>query len=227
MSENIVKSDSLTLAVDSEHGALRLSVVVLFIITWIISYSITNALISNEGFNLIAIIVAFVVSALIARASEKTLQQRWPSGRNVEMDENGVRVLVKGTIQNDIHASEPFSVLLWRFQTKRRSRVPKGWFVIACALEQDDNYLSVYTFAPPDQAESLQQKYRFTTLASEKDASAKDTRQDSLRFAGEQRRLRLAETFRWNHGAEMSPQDFEQFLSRIDGQFSQWMPTNR
>lgn len=227
MTENIVKRDSLNFAVDSEHGALRLSVVLLFIATWIVVYAIANALISSEGFNLIAIIIAFVVSALIARASEKTLQQRWPSGRIVELDENGVRVLSKGTVQNDIHASEPFSVLLWRFQTKRRSRVPKGWFVIACALEQDDNYLAVYTFASPELAEPLQQKYRFTTLASEKEATAKDTRQDSLRFAGEQRRLRLAETFRWNHGAEMSLQDFEQFLTRIDGQFSQWMPTNR
>jgi hypothetical protein len=227
MSENIVKRDSLNLAVDSEHGALRLSVVLLFIATWIITYAIANALISSEGFNLIAIIIAFVTSALIARTSEKALQQRWPSGRNVEIDENGVRVLSKGAIQNDIHASEPFSVLLWRFQTKRRSRVPKGWFVIACALEQDDNYLAVYTFTSPELAETLQQKYRFTTLASEKDATAKDTRQDSLRFAGEQRRLRLAETFRWNHGAEMSLEDFEQFLSRVDGQFSQWMPANR
>lgn len=227
MSENIVKHDSLTLAVDSEHGALRLSVVILFIATWIITYVIANALISSDGFNLIAIIIAFVVSALVARTSEKTLQERWPSGRNVDMDENGVRILSKGAVQNDIHASEPFSILLWRFQTKRRSRVPKGWFVIACALEQDDNYLAVYTFASPEQAEPLQQKYRFITLASEKEAAAKDTRQDSLRFAGEQRRLRLAETFRWNHGAEMSLQDFEHFLSRIDGQFSQWMPSNR
>jgi hypothetical protein len=130
-------------------------------------------------------------------------------------------------VQDKINAQEPFSVLMWRFQTKKRSRVPKGWFVIACALEQNDTYLSVYTFASPGDAELLQKRFKFTTLASEKEANAKDVRQDSLRFAGEQRRLRLAETFRWNSGAEMSLADFETFIARLNGQFSQWMPLNR
>jgi len=227
MSELKYETAPFTIAVDSEHGALRLSVVVIFIASWAISFALANAFITSEGFNIIAIIIAFVVSALAARASETALQAKWPSGRTVQIDEAGVRIAAKGAIQNMIRASEPFNILLWRFQTKRRSRVPKGWFVMACALEQDDNYLAVYAFASPEQADELQATARFTTLATEKDTNAKDTRQDSLRYAGEQRRLRLAETFRWNSGAEMSLPDFEQFLARLDGQFGQWMPSKR
>jgi len=227
MTESIVDRSTINIPVDSEHGALRLSVVAIFVIAWALTYMVVNSLLTSEGFNIIALIAAFVVSGLVARASEQALQKRWPSGRSVQMDDNGVRILSKGVVQSEIRASEPFSVLLWRFQTKRRSRVPKGWYVLACALEQDDNFLAVYSFASPAQAEALQHRIRFATLASEKDTNAKDIRQDSLRYAGEQRRLRLAENFRWTGGAEMSLADFEQFLTRINGQFSQWMPSNR
>ena len=96
--------------------------------------------------------------------------------------------------------------------------------MLACALEQDDNFLPVYTFASPDDAENLNKTTRLADLVSEKDAKKKDPRRDSLRFAGEQRRLRLAESYRWEIGAEMSLPDFEQFLARLNGQFSQWMP---
>jgi hypothetical protein len=81
----------------------------------------------------------------------------------------------------------------------------------------------VYTFASPAQAAELNKTMRFTDLASEKDATARDARQDSLRFAGEQRRLRLAETHRWTNGAEMSLPDFEQFLIQLNGQFKRWI----
>jgi hypothetical protein len=227
MSESIINTPPLTIPVDSEHAALRLSVVGIFIGVWVVTFAVANTLISSEGFNIIALIIAFVVSGVAARSIEQFLQKRWPSGRTVEITADDIRVSAKGKVQNTINAREPFSVLMWRFQTKRRSRVPKGWYVIACALEQDDNFLPVYTFAAPGDAERLQIQYKFTSLASEKEANAKDTRQDSLRFAGEQRRLRLAETFRWNSGAEMSLDDFEKFLARLNGQFSQWMPAKR
>ncbi|MEO8606714.1 MAG: hypothetical protein ABI690_02445 [Chloroflexota bacterium] len=227
MSESIINTPSLTIPVDSEHGALRLSVVGIFVGIWLVIFAVSNRLVTSEGFNLIAFFLAFVVAGVATRVSEQYLQKRWPSGRVVEMNADSIEVRSKTKVQDKIDAREPFSVLLWRFQTKKRSRVPKGWFVIACALEQDDTYLSVYTFASPTDAEMLQKQFKFTTLASEKNANAKDVRQDSLRFAGEQRRLKLAETFRWNSGAEMSMADFETFLNRLNGQFSQWMPSNR
>jgi hypothetical protein len=225
--DSSIDTSRMSIPVDSEHGALRMSVVLIFVGSWAITYAIANALITSEGFNIIALILAFVVSGLAARFSEQGLQKRWPSGRTLETGDTRISVALKGVTQLEVRTDEPFSILLWRFQTKRRSRVPKGWYVVACALEQDDNYLTVYSFASPQQAQVLHDKIRFATLTSEKDAKAKDTRQDSLRFAGEQRRLRLAETFRWNSGAEMSFADFERFLDRLNGQFPQWMPSNR
>jgi hypothetical protein len=120
------------------------------------------------------------------------------------------------------------SILLWQFRIKnRRNRVPAGWFVLACALEQDDYYLPVYTLASPEQSKALNEKARFAGLISDKDLKAKDARQDTLRVTGEQRRLRLAESHRWADGAELNLPDFEQFLARLHTQFPQWMPLDR
>src|SRR6185503_15095956 len=131
MSESIINTPSLTIPVDSEHGALRLSVVGIFVGVWVITFAIANSLISNEGFNLIALIIAFAVAGLVARASEQILQKRWPSGRVVEMNAESIQLTSKSKVQDKINAQEPFAILMWRFQTKKRSRVPKGWFVIA------------------------------------------------------------------------------------------------
>jgi hypothetical protein len=49
---------------------------------------------------------------------------------------------------------------------------------------------------------------------------------DSLRVAGEQRRLLTAEQHRWHDGAEMQLSDFEQFIRRLQGQFPQWFPAS-
>jgi hypothetical protein len=217
-----VGAPTLTIPVDREHGALRLIIVVAFVGLWIIGFSISNALIVSEGLNIIAGIIGIVVSAAGVRLLEPFLKTKWPSGRAVQIDQTGVRLTVRDRVQDEVKANEPVSVLLWRFKVKRRGRVPKGWFVIACALEQNDNYLPVYTFASPAQTDSLNNKARFTELLAEK--SLKDVKHDSLRVAGEQRRLRLAEAHRWNNGAEMTLEDFEQFFERLNGQFPQWIP---
>jgi hypothetical protein len=224
MSDTVLDSSRLAIPVDSEHGGIRLVVVGIFIASTGIVYAIVNALVINEGLNIIALFTAFVAAGLIARFSETALQKRWPSGRMVEVDEQRVQLVNKGTVQLEISAEQPGSVLLWRFQTKRRSRVPKGWFVLASALEQDDNFLPVYAFASPADAARIEKTFHFINLTSEKEAKAQNTRPDSLRFAGEQRRLRLAETHRWTNGAEMSLPDFETYIMRLNGQFQQWMP---
>ena len=45
---------------------------------------------------------------------------------------------------------------------------------------------------------------------------------DDLRLAGEQRRLRDAENYRWLAGAELVPDDFITYINRIRAQFPEW-----
>ena len=227
--ETPISTTTVAFPVDSEHGALRSAIFGLFFVIWVVGYLVVSALIPTEGLNIIAGIAGFGLAAvLVSLVIEPHLRKRWPSGRVLQMDDQQIRLLKREQTQKAINAQEPMSILLWNFKIKqRRNRVPSGWFVMACALEQDDNYLPVYTLASPEQAEMLNAIARFSTLISDKENKAKNVRQDTLRVAGEQRRLRLAETFRWTEGAELAYSDFEQFLTRLNNQFPQWMPFNR
>jgi hypothetical protein len=213
----------VTISVDQEHGSLRLIVVVLFLVIWAGVYAIANMLIPDAGLNLIAILVGFGAAALLTRLIEPRLKDRLPSGRRLEIDAGGIRLKLRDQLQEEIKAGEPVSALLWHFKIKRRSRVPKGWSVVACALEQDERYLAVYTFASPEQVVTLNKIVTFTEMVSEK-KQGRNSKQDSLRVAGEQRRLRLAEMHRWNFGAELTYDDFERYLNQLNGQFPLWLP---
>ncbi|MBL8162180.1 MAG: hypothetical protein JNJ61_09350 [Anaerolineae bacterium] len=216
------QADALAIDVDREHGGLRLSMIAIFIGLWILVFAITNSLIPSAGFNIIAGLVAFVVAAVGGRLLEPILKERWPSGRVVQVDTDGVQLRFRGSTQEHVRSNEAVSALLWRFKIDRRSRVPKGWYVVACALEQDDRFLAVYTFASPDNMTALSKLAKFSDLMSDK--ATKNARQDSLRIAGEQRRLRLAEQHRWNDGAEMSYEEFTRYIERLNAQFPQWLP---
>lgn len=222
MEQTIENKQAAVFAVDREHGALRLSVVVVFVVGWVILFMILNALIPSEGLNIIALLVSFGVVALLTQQIEKALKQRWPSGRAVRIEDNRIRLVKRDKIQEDIDASQQVNVLLWRFQVSRRSRVPKGWFMVACALEQDETYVPVYTFMPPKEFDALRVSSHFVQLQSKRDRNKQG---GDMRLAGEQRRLHMAESMRWMAGAEMTAEDFLGFVSHLQERFPQWMPS--
>ncbi|MEZ4666787.1 MAG: hypothetical protein R3E39_02505 [Anaerolineae bacterium] len=211
----------LNFPVDREHVRLRLGVVVLFVALWCISFAIINAFIPSSGLNIIAGLIAFGLAALGGRLIEPRLKQFWPSGRNLKLDNSGAYFIKNGQMQIEISATSTANVHYWRFKIPRRGRMPKGWYVVACAVQQDDTYLAVYTFASPHKADQLNQVVKFTDLVSDK-SKPDMARTESLRTAGEQRRLRTAEQHRWHNGGELSHEDFEQFLHTLNGQFPLW-----
>ena len=217
-----IDTSAMTFQVDPEHGAKRLTIVATFVVGWIVGFAILNTLIPGSGLNIIAVLGGFAVTAAVTWAAERFLRQRWPSGRTVEVHEDMIETRKAGVVQQQINGGKHVNVLLWRFKIKRRSRVPKGWFVVACGLEQENNYLSVYTFMSPEQVNSPQIASRFKTLLGAKEMQGGN---QDLRLAGEQRRLRMAEEQRWMHGAEMSNADFEAYLTQLQKQFPKWMPS--
>src|SRR5262245_18602355 len=120
-----LENSPLTIPVDREHSGLRLAIVAIFIVLWIIGFAISNALIPNAGFNILAGIIGFGIAALGGRFLEPILKARWPSGREVNIDANGVRLTLRGQLQEEVKPGEPVSVLLWRFKVKRRGVYPK------------------------------------------------------------------------------------------------------
>lgn len=220
--------ERLEFAVDPEHSALRFSVVGLFVLVWIITYFVTNLVLPTEGLNLIAVIASFIITAVLMQQVERILKARWPSGRKLIATTEHIRLQNAGDIQQEIMPDQQVNVMLWRFKINKRSRIPKGWYVIACALEQEDIYLPFYTFVSPEDMEQFNSSGSFKQLINKKQMDHETTSgQMDMRLAGEQRRLHTAETARWMHGAEMRSEDFQQLLGYLQTQFPGWMPTIR
>ncbi len=229
--------DALRLPVDPEHAGLRLLVIAVFLGLAVLFYTLLDGAMPQAGpVNILALVAALLVSALLIQNLDGALKSRWPSGRRLEVTSDAVRILLKDSVQHQINAAQHVNVLTWRFEIPRRARAPKGWFVVALSLEQDGTHIPVYTFVSPDDLPNLPLSKRFTLLKNSRQqaadqraaaaaaaASATAARQD-LRLAGEERRLRNAESFRWEHGAEMKHEDFVTYVQTLQARFPSWMP---
>ncbi len=216
---------TISLPVDAEHGGLRLSVFGIFILAWIVGYFLISLIIPGTGVNILAVGGGFIVGYAASFALERALRRVWPSGRHLDMDERGVRLFRKGAVEQEVsvNADSPVGLLMWRFETPRRSRVPKGWYVLGCALEQDERLLCVYTFMSPKDFKTFDLGERFTALKSrKKEGKNKQGGRDDLLMAGEQRRLYQAENQRWLTGAEMTQPDFKRFLDTLKQNYTEW-----
>lgn len=215
------QQETLQLQVDPEHNVLRLATVGLFVLIMVIGFFVINALMPSEGFNILAGLLAFGIAAIVTRLADPLLKRWWPSKRSLVMDADGARLILNDQIQANIRADGAANTHYWKFKIPRRGRMPRGWFVVACALQQDDTYLAVYTFASPAQTDELGKIKPFTELHSEK-SKASSAKAESLRLAGEQRRLRVAEEQRWHDGGELTVTDFQTFIERLNELYVRW-----
>lgn len=207
------------LPVDPEHGLLRLAVMLTFVVAGIGSFILLNVIFAQVPFiNLLSIGGAIVIAMLSTRGVENGLKRYWPSGRYFEIAGNTLRLGAGGRITREIDGAQHVNVFTWRFVINKRTRVPKGWYVVALAMMQDDLYLPLYTFMSPEDFGKLTVSEHFNALAP-----SKDTEKSDLRLAGQQRRLRTAEYARWNEGAELSRADFETALAALQQRFPAWM----
>ncbi|MFN8450305.1 MAG: hypothetical protein U0521_17390 [Anaerolineae bacterium] len=85
--------------------------------------------------------------------------------------------------------------------------------MLACALQFESSYLTVYTFMSPSHESFSLSAGQFKKLISQRKGKREDDMREDLRLAGEQRRLRDAENHRWMYGAEMTPSDFTTYLT--------------
>lgn len=209
----------LRVPVDPEHGLLRLIVMLTFVISGIGSYLLLNILLGDVPFiNLIAIGLAIVIAMLTTRAVESGMKRRWPSGRYFEITGDKLRLGNGSRITREIDGSQHVNVMAWRFAINKRTRVPKGWYVVALAMMQDDLYLPLYTFMSPEDFDAMRSAEHFPVLTP-----SKTKEQGDLRLAGQQRRLRTAEYARWNEGAELTKADFDAVLEALREKFPTWM----
>jgi hypothetical protein len=203
-----------------------MSVILLFFLVWMITFFLIRTLVPVVGIDVIALALGFGITALSTQRIERYLKQRWPSGRSIQINQHAIQLVKKGSVQTEVDPRQRVNVLLWHFKIGRRSRVKRGWLVVACALEQDENYLAVYTFMPPADFESQNLSPQFSLLQKIKEQKDPGGRlSNQMQVAGIQRRLHVAEKVRWLDGAEITPDDFSAYLKALQDRFPQWMPS--
>lgn len=209
--------------VDADHGGIRLMVVLTFLAGGFGGYAVVNTLIPSVGISLLAILLALFIAWGASQLTETLLRGRWHSGRYLVLQTGVVQLTRRSGIEVNIQSEQPTQVLMWRFVVKQRARVPRGWIMLACALEQSDLYLPVYTFVSPEHFDLVPYNERFAALVGKKDAPKSTTARDIV-LSGQQRRLYVAEQHRWMDGAEVTRDDFMNYLDFLQSNFNRWMP---
>ncbi len=213
-------TEKVVFPVDPEHAALRLTVIVSFFVVLMLSYIIMSIILPQEGFNLLGVVVGLGVATVTIQVIDAAFKRRWPSGRTLEIDEQGVRLALRGETQHEISSGDTVQALMWRFEIQRRARAPKGWYVVALALNQGDVYVPVYTFMSPQDFQAMPLNQLYTPLSKDKPLAEAA---NDFRAAGYERRLRSAENARWSAGAEIDKANFNAYMDTLRRRYPQWL----
>jgi hypothetical protein len=219
-----IKNDALRIPVDREHGGIRAVGCASLLIGAVLIYALLETLILNVP--VLSVLLALLGSAGLSYVLERYLRGRWPSGREVIISDERIALLNQGDVERQVNPQKHVNVLAWYFEVTRTTRVKKGWYVIGFALEQDDEYIPTYTFMPPDDFDETDYSHYFTELERDDKRKKKAERSTAsgMRRVGLQRRLYEAELDRGYAGAEMTREQFEQYLTHLHAEFPGWMP---
>lgn len=231
----------IVIRADQEHSALQGAVLLLLLAAMIIVYFLLRALVTavspDSGFNgLFTCIAAFPLSLLLVWPVEQGLKKMWPSGRTVSLDQQGVTASFSGDSQVGIQWSEPITPLYWSFPLSgykrggRERRVPKGWHCLSSELRYGEKQITVFTYMPPKKGAALREaggdEQPFRQLDPEelhpggiRGKMGPPSRPEitSKVIAGKDGRWWLAERRRWSDGLELTPSDFQLFISEVRG----------
>lgn len=193
-----------------------------FIVGSIGGYFILTPLFGLGTCSPFGIVGGVIIGGGAAYLMERGLKRVWTSRRYVRVRPYEIAFEFNGQVERSVHADQHVNVILWCFAVKRRTRVPKGHYVVSLALEQNDIYLPIYTVMPPDDFKDMNSYGLFTELSGSREDLV--INEGDYRLAGQQRRLMTAETARTIDGVEMPAADFQRFIKHLQEQFPSWMP---
>jgi hypothetical protein len=213
---------SIEFAVDPDHAGVRTVGCFTFAFGTIGSFLILNSLITNGGLLVAGASIAIAVA--LTYIADNVTKHYWPSNRFVQVIDDVIQLAQNDIAETQLNTSETINFLSWHFEASRHPRVPRGWFVVANALEQDGEYIITYTIASPQDLESLPLSRLSTKYERKK--NKKDEARD-LRKAGNIRRIEQAEAFRGNVGAEMNLEEYREYLDYLVETYPTWMPKDK
>ncbi|TVR18622.1 MAG: hypothetical protein EA396_14930 [Anaerolineaceae bacterium] len=215
------QTDELLLQVDPVPGSINLYTFLAFIAGTIGGYLFTASVFGLGLCSVLAVFIGLIFGAGVSYVAERVLRAIIVSNRFIRIASDRISFIFGGREVRHIDPREDVNVTAWHFATKRRSRVPKGWHVVALGLEQDEIFLPVYALVSPEDFEEMQTADLYRELTG----SRKDYKVDQdVRLAGEQRRILMNETARSIDGVEMRLHDMEHLIAHLRRRFPGWMP---
>ena len=212
----------LEFEVDREHSGIRMLGCLTFFLSSLIGFLILNTFIPNGG--LIVIGAALVIAVALTYATDHLGKIYWPSNRTIQFVDDIIRLMKGSTVQGEIDAEQNVNLLIWHFETKRHPRVPKGWYVVANALEQDGDYIVSYSIVSPQDFNALPLSRLSVRYQRKKEKKGETS---DLREAGSHRRIAQAEFHRGEFGAELSLEDYHAYLDYLADTYTSWMPKDK
>lgn len=211
--------DRRSFDVDPYPASIQIIAFFSFIGMFVATYIGISVLFAFGVCNLLGMFGGLVAASGTAIGVERLLRGRVKSHREVHVAADQIAFTQNGTVARSVDPAQHVNITMWHFRIRRRSRVPKGWYVVAICLEQAEIYLPVYMLVSPDDFEDMPQRGLYADLAE-----ARENLDDGdLRLAGRQRRLMTAETARSIDGVEMLPEDFSRYVEALQVQFPGWM----
>lgn len=179
---------------------------------------------------LIACVAAVPIGLLLTYAMEQLLKRTWRSGRKVALKADSLTLFTNDLEPITLSGENSINLILWYFSLSeyprggRERRISSSWFCLAASLQQDENQLIFHCFASPSQKDSWVTEFPFHAI------DPTDVYDSSLLtrltipsrpeipadvIAGQDGRYWLAERERWQHGIELTSNDFGQLLAHI------------
>jgi hypothetical protein len=224
---------------EQEHSGIRAVVVLSMVISYIFCFWFINILsqllperIASLGF-VLACLLSLPLAITLTWLLERWLKRVWHSGNKLTLQNEEIHVSQRDKDDMDFDLNNNFSNLNWYFELSgykrggRERRVPENWLCLCCQIQQDENRLIVYTFAPPKKTAVYQnnhpllfEKLNPTNIYEfhEVGRFAPPTRPSKLPpevISGKNGRYWLAEQRRWQNGLELTFDDFETFLATL------------
>lgn len=213
---------SIQFTVDIEHTGVRTVGCLTFLIGSVFSFLVLNTITPNGGLIIVGVSIAIAVG--LTYTSDYLTKRYWPSNRFVQVVDDVIQLAKNDLVQSQVDTSQNVNLLMWHFEASRHPRVPKGWYVVATALEQDGEYIITYSIASPDDLQALPLS-RLSTKYERKQNKSDENR--DLRKAGNIRRVEQAELLRGDLGAEMSLEDYQEYLDYLMDTYTSWMPKDK
>jgi hypothetical protein len=226
----------IVLHADREHRGVRFGVVAILFVTFWLSYFVISLILRRLFPDLPSVVVlscigAIPLSLLVTAAGEAALKRRWHSGRYLRLEED--RIVLRRPAYEDVSLDRSHGIhqLRWLLPLAgytrggRERRISSKWFCLAVQMQNEEERIVVFTYAPPKKKDKILAEYELLEL----DPGRVYDTSFSARFrppsrpeiapeviAGKEGQYWLAERQRWRDGVELEPSDFEVLLQYLE-----------